>query len=294
MPVTTQLQNTSSEVVATTTIADCRAAVAKARASGLRVGFVPTMGALHEGHLSLVEAARAHTQYVVMSVFVNPLQFGPGEDYENYPRDLPADSLLAEARGVDHVFAPGAHEMYPGAANVTVKAGRIASDWEGRIRPGHFDGVLTVVAKLFNIVQPDVAVFGQKDLQQARLVAAMIHDLNLPVELVLSPTIRDSDGLALSSRNRYLDAAQRNRGLALSRALREIQAAHARGERDVATLERRGHAILVASPGIKIDYLAVVERDTFRRPAVLAVRGAAIGAIRVGTTRLIDNVLLDE
>lgn len=280
-------------MVTATTIADCRAAVAEARRRGLDIGFVPTMGALHEGHLSLIEAAHAHSHYVVMSVFVNPLQFGPGEDYERYPRDLPADSSLAESRGVDLVFAPETHEMYPGQANVTMKAGRMAGDWEGRARPGHFDGVLTVVAKLLHIVQPDSVVFGQKDLQQARIVEAMIEDLNMPVAMVLSPTIRDSDGLALSSRNRYLSPAERDRALALSRALREIQAVHARGARDVATLERAGQAILVASPGIKIDYLAVVERDRFSRPATLGARGAAIGAIHVGTTRLIDNVLLD-
>jgi pantoate--beta-alanine ligase len=280
-------------MVTATTVAGCREAVAKARAGGRRIGFVPTMGALHEGHLSLLEAARAHSDFVVMSVFVNPLQFGPGEDYERYPRDLPGDSALAESRGVDLVFAPETGEMYPAEAHVSVKAGRIATDWEGRIRPGHFEGVLTAVAKLLHIVQPDVTVFGQKDLQQARIVQAMIHDLNMPVELVLSPTIRDSDGLALSSRNRYLDHAERKRALTLSRALLQIQAVHARGERDVATLERAGHAILVASPGIKIDYLAVVDRDSFRRPAALGARGAAIGAIRVGTTRLIDNVLLD-
>lgn len=280
-------------MVTATTIADCRAAVAEARRRGLDIGFVPTMGALHEGHLSLIEAAHAHSHYVVMSVFVNPLQFGPGEDYERYPRDLPADSSLAESRGVDLVFAPETHEMYPGQANVTMKAGRMAGDWEGRARPGHFDGVLTVVAKLLHIVQPDSVVFGQKDLQQARIVEAMIEDLNMPVAMVLSPTIRDSDGLALSSRNRYLSPAERDRALALSRALRAIQAVHARGARDVATLERAGQAILVASPGIKIDYLAVVERDRFSRPATLGARGAAIGAIHVGTTRLIDNVLLD-
>jgi pantoate--beta-alanine ligase len=280
-------------MVTAATIADCRAAVGEARRDGLSIGFVPTMGALHEGHLSLIEAARARSHYVVMSVFVNPLQFGPGEDYERYPRDLPADSSLAGSRGVDLVFAPETHEMYPGQANVTLKAGRMASDWEGRARPGHFDGVLTVVAKLLHIVQPETVVFGQKDLQQARIVEAMIRDLNMPVEMVLSPTIRDSDGLALSSRNRYLSPGERNRALALSRALREIQAVHARGERDVAALERAGQAILVASPGVKIDYLAVVERDRFIRPATLGARGAAIGAIHVGTTRLIDNVLLD-
>lgn len=275
-----------------TSIAACRAAVAQARRAGRAVGFVPTMGALHEGHLSLVDAARAGGAFVVASVFVNPLQFAPGEDFERYPRDLGRDSELLGEHGVDLIFAPDTAEMYPGGADVTVKAGRLAADWEGRSRPGHFDGVLTVVAKLFNIVQPDVAFFGQKDLQQAQVVRAMARDLDFPVEITVLPTVRDADGLALSSRNRYLHAEDRTRALALSRALHAVHAAYERGERDVADLEQAGHEILLATSGIKIDYMAVVERDTFRRPAVLERPGAAIGAIRVGTTRLIDNVLL--
>jgi pantoate--beta-alanine ligase len=273
-------------------LADARDAVAAARDAGRRIALVPTMGALHEGHLALADAARLGGAYVVMSVFVNPLQFSPGEDFERYPRDLAADAAMAVEREVDLIFAPATAEMYSGELEVTVRAGRLASDWEGRIRPGHFDGMLTVVAKLFNIVQPDVAWFGQKDLQQSLLVRAMVRDLNIPVELGVVPTVRDADGLALSSRNRYLSKDERTRALALSGALNAVKTAYDRGERDVEELEHRGHAKLLATPGIKIDYMAVVELQTFRRPAVLTEPGAAVGAIRVGSTRLIDNVLL--
>jgi pantoate--beta-alanine ligase len=273
-------------------IADCRAAVAEARLSGRRIGFVPTMGALHEGHLSLLNVARAGSDYIVASVFVNPLQFAPGEDFERYPRDLAGDARLLVSRGTELLFAPATAEMYPGDADVTVKAGRLAADWEGRIRPGHFDGVLTVVAKLFNIVQSDVSVFGQKDLQQAQLIRSMVRDLDFATKIVVAPTVRDDDGLALSSRNRYLRESERVPALALPRALRAIGVSFEGGERDIALLEQAGHGILLQTPGIRIDYLAVVELDTFRRPARLERAGAAIGAIRVGNTRLIDNVLL--
>lgn len=276
----------------TRTILDCRAAVEAARHAGNRIGFVPTMGALHEGHLSLVDEASARAECVVMSVFVNPLQFSPGEDYERYPRDLQADAVVAGRRGVEIMFAPDVAEMYPRPAEVTLKAGRLAEEWEGRVRPGHFDGVLTVVAKLLHIVRPDVTVFGQKDLQQAMLVRALVRDLDMPIEFVVRPTVRDADGLALSSRNRNLSVTDRSRGLALSRALRAIERVYAEGERDVETLERAGREELAATAGIKVDYLAVIERDTFVRPYRLAAPAAAIGAIRVGSTRLIDNVLL--
>jgi pantoate--beta-alanine ligase len=275
-----------------TTIDGCREAVARARNAGRAIAFVPTMGALHEGHLSLVDVAQTRGAFVVVSVFVNPLQFAPGEDFERYPRDVAGDAALLEARGADLVFAPETAEMYPGDGGVTVKAGRLAADWDGRVRPGHFDGVLTVVAKLFNIVQPDTAVFGQKDLQQAQIVRGMVRDLDVPVEIIVAPTVRDDNGLALSSRNRYLQPEEHSRALALPRALQAVRAAYDRGERDVALLEQAGHSLLLATPGIRIDYMAVVEADSFRRPARLDRPGAAIGAIRVGMTRLIDNVLL--
>jgi pantoate--beta-alanine ligase len=276
----------------TNAIIDCRVAVEAARRAGNRVALVPTMGALHEGHLSLVDEARSRAECVVLSVFVNPLQFSPGEDYERYPRDLTADAAIAEKRGVGVLFAPSVEEMYPRATGVTVKAGRLAGEWEGRVRPGHFDGVLTVVTKLFHIVAPDVTVFGQKDLQQATLVGALIRDLDMPIEFVIRPTVRDADGLALSSRNRNLSVDDRTKALALSRALRAIELEYDEGERDVEVLERAGRAVLAAAAGIKVDYLAVVDRETFVRPSRLAAGGAAIGAIRVRNTRLIDNVLL--
>lgn len=276
-----------------TTIGQCREAVAKLRGAGNRIGFVPTMGALHEGHLALVDEARRRSRRVVVSVFVNPLQFAPGEDYERYPRDLPADTALAESRDVSLLFAPDETEMYPQAPRIVIRAGAIGEEWEGKVRPGHFDGVVTVVAKLFNIVQPDVAVFGQKDLQQAMLVSSLVRDLNLPLELVIAPTVRDPDGLALSSRNRYLSPEDRARALALPRALEAIYDKYEDGDRDVNSLESAGRAVLTASTGVLIDYLAVVERASFRRRDELRAPGAAIGAVRVGGTRLIDNVLLD-
>lgn len=275
-----------------TTIGQCREAVAKLRGAGNRIGFVPTMGALHEGHLALVDEARRRSRRVVVSVFVNPLQFAPGEDYERYPRDLPADTALAESRDVSLLFAPDETEMYPQAPRIVIRAGAIGEEWEGKVRPGHFDGVVTVVAKLFNIVQPDVAVFGQKDLQQAMLVSSLVRDLNLPLELVIAPTVRDPDGLALSSRNRYLSQEDRTRALALPRALEAIYDKYEDGDRDVNSLESAGRAVLTASTGVLIDYLAVVERESFRRRDELRAPGAAIGAVRVGGTRLIDNVLL--
>jgi pantoate--beta-alanine ligase len=275
-----------------TTVEQCREAVAKWRGTGNKIGFVPTMGALHDGHFALIGEARSRTHRVIVSVFVNPLQFAPGEDYDRYPRDLPADSALAESHDVSLLFAPDDAEMYPRAPRVIVRAGPVGEDWEGKVRPGHFDGVLTVVAKLFNIVQPDVAVFGQKDLQQAMLVSALVRDLNLPLELVIAPTVRDSDGLALSSRNRNLRPDDRSRALVLPRALEAIYDRYEDGERDVNELEAAGRAVLTASTGVYIDYLAVVERESFRRRDELRAPGAAIGAIRVGGTRLIDNVLL--
>jgi pantoate--beta-alanine ligase len=284
--------STSSDVEIVTTIEACRKAVEKWQGAGNKIGFVPTMGALHEGHLALIDEARRRSRRVVVSIFVNPLQFAPGEDYERYPRDLPADTALAESREVSLLFTPDETEMYPQAPRVIVRGGSAGEEWEGKVRPGHFDGVLTVVAKLFNIVQPDVAVFGQKDLQQAMLVSSMVRDLNLPLEVVIAPTVRDPDGLALSSRNQYLSSEDRATALALPRALEAIYDKYEDGERDVSALESAGRAVLTTGPRVLIDYLAVVERESFRRRDELRAPGAAIGAVRVGGTRLIDNVLL--
>ncbi len=274
-------------------IAGLRAHVTERRREGARVGFVPTMGALHEGHLALVDVARTQADAVVMSIFVNPLQFGPEEDFTRYPRDLEGDAAKAASRGVDVLFLPSREEMYPDDRAVEVHPVALADLWEGAARPGHFAGVLTVVAKLLNIVQPDVAIFGQKDIQQATLVRAMVRDLNMPVEIIVAPTVRDSDGLALSSRNAYLSPDERQRARAISRALRRIAEEFARGEDSAENLERVGRDVLRTAGGT-IEYLALM--DPIRlRPVERAAAGTIVAvAIRVGSTRLIDNVILAE
>lgn len=282
---------TASRVRAFSKIAELRAELAGLHRAGSAVGLVPTMGALHEGHLALVDRAREAADVVVMSIFVNPLQFGPTEDFQRYPRDIVADSALAEERGVDLLFVPEVEEMYPGDRSVTVSAGALGEKWEGEARPGHFDGVLTVVAKLFNIVEPDCAVFGEKDLQQVAVVRAMTRDLTFPIEILAVPTVRDGDGLALSSRNRYLDAGNRVRALSLSAALAEMRQQFEAGERSVDTLNAAGRAVLDRIGGVVCDYLATVDVETFRPVKRAAAGCAAIGAIRVGRTRLIDNLL---
>ena len=224
------------------TISEMRHVIAGQRAKGRSISFVPTMGALHEGHLTLVDEAKNVGDTVVMSIFVNPLQFGPSEDFDKYPRTLEDDAKLASKRGVDYLFTPTKEDIYPEQAPVVlVHPGSIGKEWEGAVRPHHFEGVLTVVAKLFHIVMPDVAVFGQKDLQQAAVVKAMVRDLNFPVGILVAPTVREPDGLAMSSRNRYLSPKERDLALILSRALFAMRDAFARGE-------RRAHA--GASPRI--------------------------------------------
>jgi pantoate--beta-alanine ligase len=277
-----------------------RAAIHRARESGRRIAFVPTMGALHEGHLRLVDRAREEGELVAMSIFVNPTQFGPTEDFTRYPRKLEVDSALASARGVDLMFAPLVEDMYPGAngggtqnpAAVRLAAGALAERWEGAIRRGHFDGVLTVVAKLLHIVAPDVAVFGRKDLQQALLIRRMVADLDFPVRIVVAPTVREPDGLALSSRNAYLSVEDRERALGLVRALRAIAASFSAGERDPRALAARGRVLLAADPAIHVDYLDVVDGETLAPIDEATGSSAAIVAARVGTTRLIDNMIL--
>lgn len=274
------------------TIAAVRAAVSAAREAGASIGFVPTMGALHEGHLSLVARSRRETDFTVMSIFVNPLQFGPNEDLSRYPRPVDEDERLAEAAGVDLLFRPEVADMYPTGRTVTVTAGQLGAEWEGASRPGHFDGVLTVVAKLLNIVQPDTAVFGRKDLQQAALVKALVRDLDIPVRIVVAPIVREADGIAMSSRNRYLDADDRKRATVLSRALRTIRDNYARGERSVDRLVHSGVDVLATESSVKVDYLAVIDPGTFTTPPAATDDSAAIVAARVGTTRLIDNMPL--
>src|SRR6058998_3186091 len=262
------------------------------RARTRRLGFVPTMGALHEGHLRLVDRARERAERVVMSIFVNPLQFGPSEDLAQYPRDLERDRRLAAERGVDCLFVPDAGAIYPTEPLVRVSPGPMADTLEGAARPGHFAGVLTVVAKLFHMVEPDIAVFGRKDFQQAVLVRRMAADLDFGVEIDVAPIVRELDGLALSSRNAYLKGDDRRAALALSRALRAVEQAWRSGEADPQALQRRGMQVLRA-PDVRPEYLALVD-EQMRPVARVDARTVVVIAARVGTTRLIDNVVLGE
>ncbi|HEV7593796.1 MAG TPA: pantoate--beta-alanine ligase [Gemmatimonadaceae bacterium] len=274
------------------TISEMRHVMAGARARGKSVSFVPTMGALHEGHLALVDEAKAVADLVVMSIFVNPIQFGPSEDFARYPRTLDDDAELAKKRGVDFLFTPTKEEIYPeNVPVVIVHPGTIGKEWEGAVRPHHFEGVLTVVAKLFNIVMPDVAVFGQKDLQQAAAIKAMVRDLNFPVGILIAPTVRETDGLAMSSRNRYLSPKDRELGLILSRALFAMRDAFGRGERRASALEAIGWRMLDRVVGLTPRYLAAVNADTFQRVNNVRHGDAAVGAVRVGETKLIDNII---
>ena len=266
--------------------------VREARAAGETVALVPTMGYLHEGHLSLVDRARALADRVAMSIFVNPLQFGAGEDLERYPRDLQRDLEMARGRGVDLVFAPGVAEMYPrGEPQVTVVPGPLAERMEGEVRPGHFRGVLTVVAKLFGIFQPDAAVFGQKDFQQAALIRRMAADLDTGVRVEVAPIVREPDGLAMSSRNVYLSAQERERALALSRGLERSRALFAAGERDAEALRAALWSAL-SVPGVEPGYAEVADPDTLEPVARAAPGTVLLVGARVGRTRLIDNAVL--
>ena len=255
-----------------------------------RVGLVPTMGALHAGHVSLLRAARGRSGTVAASIFVNPLQFGVGEDLEKYPRTFAEDCALLESEGVDLLFAPTDAEMYPrGRGGTFVEVPGIGERLDGASRPGHFRGVATVVAKLFHIVGPDEAFFGQKDAAQVAVLRAMVRDLDIPVQLVVCPTVREPDGLAMSSRNRYLNADERVRALALSRGLGLVEQAWRAGEMRAAVLRE----VLVGElAGVRLDYAEIVHADTLE-PVACACRGGLVAvAAYVGSTRLIDNVLL--
>jgi pantoate--beta-alanine ligase len=262
------------------------------RSRGRTIGFVPTMGSLHEGHLRLVDRAKELADRVVVSIFVNPLQFGPTEDFERYPRDLARDRQLTADRGVDCLFVPERAVMYPDEIAVHVQPGPMGDEFEGAARPNHFAGVLTVVAKLLHLVEPDVAVFGRKDFQQAVLVKQMVQDLDFPASIEVVPTVRELDGLALSSRNTYLTPDERRSALALSRTLRAVEQAWRGGEADAAALARRGMDALRA-PGVSPEYLGLVD-DALQPVARVTARTVAMVAARVGTTRLIDNIVLGE
>jgi len=273
-------------------IGDARREVREARGKGLRIGLVPTMGALHEGHASLIRAARAECGYVAVSLFVNPTQFGPGEDLSRYPRPVEKDVELCRREGADLVFAPAATEMYPEGFATTVRVAGLSEKMCGAFRPGHFDGVCTVVAKLLAIIQPDAAYFGEKDAQQLAIVRRMAADLNLPLEIRGCPLVREPDGLAMSSRNAYLSPEERQRALAISAALADARKAIESGERDAAAVADMLRRRLQAATGVELQYVAVVDPDTLADLMRIADKVIVAVAAKVGTTRLIDNVLL--
>jgi pantoate--beta-alanine ligase len=274
-----------------------RAALRKLRAASSlavsgSVGFVPTMGALHAGHRSLMEAARQRCQIVVASIFVNPTQFAPNEDFSRYPRTLAEDCQMLKAEGVDLLFTPSPDAMYPPGASTFVEVEGVSERLDGASRPGHFRGVATVVAKLFHLVQPDYAFFGQKDAAQVAVLRKMVRDLDFPIEMVICPTVREIDGLAMSSRNRYLSTEERRQALSLSRALAAAQKLSAKGESGAANLLEAMSATLHQEPAVRVDYLAIVDPDT-----LLPLQDVSAGALLaiaayVGSTRLIDNILL--
>ena len=278
--------------VVVTDLVPLRGIIAEARRRGRTIGLVPTMGALHAGHLRLIAAARAQTDFVVVSIFVNPAQFGPNEDLSRYPRPLERDLELCDEAGVDLVFHPQSATVYPPGYRTYVEVTGLQDVLCGASRPGHFRGVATVVLKLFNMVQPDRAFFGQKDAQQVRIIQQMVRDLNVPVEVCVCPIVREADGLALSSRNAYLEAEERRRATVLHGTLTEARRRIEAGERDAATIRRWMAKQLAAVPGAVLDYVAIVDADTLEdvsaivaaRPVLLAV------AVKFGGTRLIDNV----
>lgn len=273
-----------------TSIEETREAIHAARMHGATIGFVPTMGFLHEGHLSLIDVAReAGANFIVVSIFVNPLQFGPAEDFSRYPRDEERDRELLEEAKVDLLFLPPVEVMYPSGATTTITVNGVAAPLEGERRPGHFSGVATVVAKLFNIVQADVAAFGRKDAQQCAVIERMVRDLDIPVRLVFGETVREHDGLAKSSRNSYLSAEERAKAPVLHRALRAGEEAVTHGIREVEDIEKLMRRVVAEEGGVEVDYLAVVDPETFVSPAEWREVLLA-GAVKIGKTRLIDNI----
>jgi pantoate--beta-alanine ligase len=279
-------------LVQVSAIGAVRQAVAKARGHGKSVGFVPTMGALHAGHASLLREARRQTGFVVASIFVNPTQFGPNEDLTRYPRTLQVDLELCQAEGADLVFTPTPEAIYPPGFRTFVEIGELQDVLCGASRPGHFRGVATVVLKLFNIVQPDVAYFGQKDAQQARIIDQMVKDLDVPIRVRVCPIVREPDGLALSSRNRYLDAHQRRQAVALYQALEEARRLVNGGEHDAGRVRQAMVNRIQSTPGAVLDYAAVVDAQTLQ--PIKRVEGKMLLALAVkfGATRLIDNLQL--
>ncbi|MGB9243679.1 MAG: pantoate--beta-alanine ligase [Candidatus Acidiferrales bacterium] len=264
-----------------------------ARQEDRMLGFVPTMGALHKGHASLIQAAKTQSSPIVVSIFVNPKQFGPTEDFQKYPRTLESDRALLENLGVDYLFAPPAEEIYPKNFRTLVNVEGLSNRLEGRSRPGHFQGVATVVLKLLEIVQPRFAYFGRKDAQQSRIIQQMAADLNLDTEIVVSPIVREPDGLALSSRNAYLSPDDRRAATALSRSLEAVKAEISAGQRDTAHLIATARHLLDSEPGVKTDYVEIVDAESLEPVTPLRNRCLVLIAAYVGKTRLIDNALIE-
>jgi pantoate--beta-alanine ligase len=275
------------------TVAWMKQVAAEARQDDRLVGLVPTMGALHEGHLSLVREAQRQCSPVVVSIFVNPKQFGPSEDFQKYPRSIEADRTALEKLRVDYVFAPPAEEVYPAGFRTTVNVEGLSDRLEGRSRPGHFRGVTTVVLKLLEIVQPRFAFFGRKDAQQARIIGQMARDLDLRSEIVVCPIVREADGLAMSSRNAYLSASDRRAATVLSRSLERARQQIAAGERDLARLVAAVRTVIEAEPGVALDYAEIVDADTLEPAMTLQKPCYVVLAARAGKTRLIDNALIE-
>jgi len=275
------------------TIEEVRSLVSNARSEGSKIGLVPTMGALHIGHISLIEAADKDCDFVAVSIFVNPTQFGPGEDFEKYPRPLEADLEICRKAHVDVVFAPEPRQMYP-AKNITwVNVEKLTEPLCGRSRPGHFRGVTTVCAKLFNIVAPDAAYFGQKDAQQAIVIKRMVADLNMPLEIVICPTVREPNGLAVSSRNQYLSEQQKKDAANIYKSLQTCRRLIDAGTTETRQIIAEMKKILQQVPSIEIEYISIVDAETLESIEIIAGEVLAAVAVRIGTTRLIDNILVD-
>ena len=275
------------------TIESVRHLVKNARKAGGKVGFVPTMGALHTGHISLIETAKKKCDFVVVSIFVNPTQFGPGEDFNRYPRPIKADLNICKKAGVDVVFVPSVRQMYPAENFTWMAVEKLTEPLCGRFRPGHFRGVTTVCAKLFNIVAPDVAYFGQKDAQQAIVIKRMVADLNMPLKIVVCPTIREPNGLALSSRNQYLTERQKKDAANIYKSLRTCRNLIDAGTTNTRQIIAEMQKILQRIPSAEIEYISIVDADTLESIDKIAGQVLAAVAVRIGTTRLIDNIVID-
>ncbi len=275
------------------TVSALRRQISAWKSAGQTVGFVPTMGALHEGHRALMRAAREACDKVVVSIFVNPTQFGPGEDYESYPRRMEADRAACEAEGVSILYTPDEEVMYPPGFSTFVQEEMLSMPLCGKGRPGHFRGVCTVVTKLLNQVGPDIAVFGQKDAQQALIVKRVVRDLDLPVQIQIHPIVREEDGLAMSSRNRYLSDQERKHALVLQRGLKAIEAAFLEGKKDAHALTATATAILAAQEGVKLEYIEVLSAETLLPSSRVEDKVVVAIAAKVGPARLIDNTVLD-